>query len=70
LILLLLKNAHLLLLKNARKKTQIMMATVRHINACAGRMKYQAAWFLLNRVHTATLQNEEMFHHINVSNLS
>jgi len=33
------------------KTTRIMMATVRHVTAWAGRMKYQAAWFLLNRVY-------------------
>jgi len=33
------------------KTTRIMMATVRHVNGWAGRTKYQAAWFLLNRVY-------------------
>jgi hypothetical protein len=33
------------------KTTRIMMATVRHVTAWAGRTKYQAAWFLLNRVY-------------------
>jgi len=33
------------------KTTQIMMATVRHVTAWVGRTKYQAAWFLLNRVY-------------------
>jgi len=33
------------------KTTRIMMATVRHVAAWAGRTKYQAAWFLLNRVY-------------------
>jgi len=33
------------------KTTRIMMATVRHVTAWAGRTKYQAAWFLLNGVY-------------------
>jgi len=33
------------------KTTRIMMATVRHVTAWVGRTKYQAAWFLLNRVY-------------------
>jgi len=33
------------------KTTGIMMATVRHVTAWAGRTKYQTAWFLLNRVY-------------------
>jgi hypothetical protein len=33
------------------KTTRIMMATVRYVTAWAGRTKYQAAWFLLNRVY-------------------
>jgi hypothetical protein len=33
------------------KTTQIMMATVRHVTSGAGRTKFQAAWFLLNRVY-------------------
>jgi len=33
------------------KTTRIMMATVRHMTAWAGRTKYQAAWFSLNRVY-------------------
>jgi len=32
------------------KTTRIMMATVRHVTAWAGRTNYQAAWFLLSRV--------------------
>jgi len=32
------------------KTIRIMMATLRHVTAWAGRTKYQAAWFLLNRV--------------------
>jgi hypothetical protein len=36
------------------------MATVRHVTAWAGRTKFQAAWFLLNRVylhsHTPSLR--------------
>jgi len=35
------------------KTTRIMMATVPHITAWAGRMKYQATWFLLNRVYNS-----------------
>jgi len=35
------------------KTTRIMMATVRHVTAWAGRTKHQAAWFLLNRVYHA-----------------
>jgi len=37
--------------------TRIMMATVRHVTAWAGRTKYQAAWFLLNRVYKDNLSN-------------
>jgi len=33
------------------KTTRIMMATIGHVTAWAGRMKYQAAWFLLNRMY-------------------
>ena len=33
------------------KTTQIMMATVRLVNVWAGRTKYQASWFLLNRLY-------------------
>jgi len=33
------------------KTTGIMMATVRHVTSGAGRTKFQAAWFLLNRVY-------------------
>ena len=33
------------------KTTQIIMATVCHVTAWAGRTKYQAVWFLLNRVY-------------------
>ena len=33
------------------KTTQIMMATVRQVTAWVGCTKYQAAWFLLNRVY-------------------
>jgi len=36
-----------------RKTTRIMVATVPHVTAWAGRTKYQAAWFLLNRVWSA-----------------
>jgi hypothetical protein len=36
------------------KTTRIMMATVPHVTAWAGCTKYQAAWFLLNRVHNQT----------------
>jgi len=36
------------------KTTRIMMATIRHVTAWAGRMKYQAAWFWLNRVYKRT----------------
>jgi len=36
------------------KTTRIMMATVRHVTAWAGCTKYQAAWFLLNRVYQLT----------------
>jgi len=43
------------------KMTQIMMATVCHVIAWAGRMKYQAAWFLLNRVYHI-LQTHEHLH--------
>ena len=31
-----------------------MMAAVRHVTSKVGRMKFQAAWFLLNRVYTGT----------------
>jgi len=48
------------------KTTRIMMATVRHVTAWAGRTKYQAAWFLLNRVYqddeyTYKFRNEILF---------
>jgi len=33
------------------KTTRIMMAHVRHVTTWAGSTKYQAAWFLLNRVY-------------------
>jgi hypothetical protein len=33
------------------KMARIMIATVRHVTAWEGRTKYQAAWFLLNRVY-------------------
>jgi len=33
------------------KTTRIMIVTVRHVTAWAGRTKYQGAWFLLNRVY-------------------
>jgi hypothetical protein len=33
------------------KTTWIMMATVHHVTAWAGRTKYQATWFLLNGVY-------------------
>jgi len=33
------------------KTTRIMMVPVPRVTACAGRTKYQAAWFLLNRVY-------------------
>jgi hypothetical protein len=36
------------------KTTQIMVATARDVTACAGRTKYQAAWFLLKSVHGDT----------------
>jgi hypothetical protein len=39
------------------KTTRIMMVTVRHVTAWAGRTKYQAAWFLLNRVYQQTPHN-------------
>jgi len=43
------------------KTTRIMMATVRHVTARAGRTKYQAAWFLLNRVYVRKVQIMEHF---------
>jgi hypothetical protein len=33
------------------KTTRIMMATVRHVTSCSGLKKFQAPWFLLNRVY-------------------
>jgi hypothetical protein len=33
------------------KTTRIMIATVRNVTSGAGRTKFQAAWFLLNRVY-------------------
>jgi len=33
------------------KTTQIMVAAVLHVTSWAGHTKYQAAWFLLNRVY-------------------
>ena len=38
------------------KMTRIMMATVRHVAALEGRTKYQAVWFLLNRVYKVVRQ--------------
>jgi len=38
------------------KTTRIMMATVRHVTAWAGRTKYQATWFLLNGVYKYLLR--------------
>jgi hypothetical protein len=38
------------------KMTQIMMATVPHLTAWAGRMKYHADGFLFDRVYLLTLQ--------------
>jgi len=35
------------------KTTQIIMATLLHVTSGAGRTKFQAAWFLLNRVSNA-----------------
>jgi hypothetical protein len=35
------------------KTTRIMMATVRHVTSSSGLRKFQAAWFLLNRVYIA-----------------
>jgi len=37
------------------KTTPIMMATVPHVTAWARHTKYQAAWFLLNRVYNSLL---------------
>jgi predicted branched-subunit amino acid permease len=39
------------------KMTGIMMATVRHVNSGSGRRKFQAAWFLLDRVYIITLND-------------
>ena len=39
------------------KTTRIMMATVPHVTSWAGRTKYQAAWFLLNRVYSCLFSN-------------
>jgi hypothetical protein len=33
------------------KTTRIMITTLRHVTAWAGRKKLQASWFLLNRVY-------------------
>jgi len=58
------------------KTTRILMATVRHVIAWSGRKKYQAAWFLLKRVHESyyifltwsvkeeTGQNKEIYLHL------
>ena len=43
------------------KTTRIMMATVRHVTAWAGRTKYQAAWVLLNRMHNRTPMCNTLF---------
>jgi len=43
------------------KTTRIMMATVRHVIAWAGRTKYEAAWFLLNRVYIWKANAGRMF---------
>ena len=42
------------------KTTRIMMANVRHVNAWEGRTKYQAAWFLLNRVYKHQCRNTSL----------
>jgi len=34
------------------KTTRIMMITECHVTSGAGRRKFQAAWFLLNRVYS------------------
>jgi hypothetical protein len=47
------------------KTTRIMMATVRHVTAWAGRTKYQAAWFLLNRVYQHTVR----YHHCSMASV-
>ena len=36
------------------KTIRIMMATVRHITSAVGYIKFQANWFLLNRVYNTT----------------
>jgi len=33
------------------KTMQIMLATVRHVTSAVGCMKFQATWFLLNRMY-------------------
>jgi hypothetical protein len=40
------------------KTTQIMMATVRHLTSAAGRTKFQAARFLLNRGYKMRMDHE------------
>jgi len=53
------------------KTTQIMMATAHHVTAWVWRTKYQAAWFLLNRVYymTAFRQRQSTCRSPNVSSL-
>jgi hypothetical protein len=40
------------------KMTRIVMATVRHVTSSSGRRKFQAAWFLLNRVYNRLPEDE------------
>ena len=40
------------------KRTRILMATVPHVTAWAGLAKYQAAWFLLNRMYNNLLKKK------------
>jgi len=44
-------NSEFLLWEKVCTTTRIMMATARNINSGVGRRKFQAAWFLLNRVY-------------------
>jgi len=43
------------------KMTWITMATVCHATAWAGHTKYQAAWFLLNRVYIIYVPATKLF---------
>jgi len=44
------------------KTTRIMIATEPHVTAWVGRTKYQAPWFLLDRVYTTYYEDKWKYH--------